>query len=199
MGNSENPSGINRINNLTALKFFLIATAIQKNLCLASYSFYLFLERKELIEVPLSKLFSLFLLTLFIFSCAEVNINDNDFGEDITITTDKSIYQKSDTISLLLENHSDFTVIVGKRCNRWLEMTFQEKIDGKWSSDKYFQYMFLKCLTSLDTVHTNYSDTFLLPSDFFEKANTVRFRVPCYIVDKDTSIIVISNLFEIEK
>ncbi len=54
MGNSENPSGINRINNLTALKFFLIATAIQKNLCLAYYSFYLFLERKELIEVPFS-------------------------------------------------------------------------------------------------------------------------------------------------
>ncbi len=70
MGNSENPKGglsekkcfVNIlakepdcregiINNLTALKFFLIATA-QKNLCLASYSFYLFLERKELIEVP---------------------------------------------------------------------------------------------------------------------------------------------------
>jgi hypothetical protein len=150
-------------------------------------------------QLKLSKLLLLFLLPLFIFSCAEVIIDDNDFGEDITITTDKSTYQKSDTISLLLENHSGYSVIVGKRCNIWLEMTYQEKIDGKWSSDKYFQYMFLKCLTSLDTIHTNCSDTFLLPSDFFEKANTVRLHVPCYIVDKDTSIIVISNLFEIEK
>jgi len=36
MKNSENPMGTNIINNLTALKFVSIATAIQKNLCLAS-------------------------------------------------------------------------------------------------------------------------------------------------------------------
>ncbi len=53
MGNSENPLGTNIINNLTALKFLSITTAIQKNLCLASYSLYLFLERNELIEPPL--------------------------------------------------------------------------------------------------------------------------------------------------
>ncbi len=55
MENSENLTGANIINNLTALKFFSIATAIQKNLCLASCSFYLFLERKELIEIPLNQ------------------------------------------------------------------------------------------------------------------------------------------------
>lgn len=53
--NSESPSGTNIINNLTALKFFSIATAIQKNFCLASCSYYLFLERKELKEVPVKK------------------------------------------------------------------------------------------------------------------------------------------------
>jgi len=53
MKNAENPMGTNTINNLTALKFVSIAKAIQKNLCLASCSLYLFLERKELIEVPL--------------------------------------------------------------------------------------------------------------------------------------------------
>ncbi len=54
MGNSENPKGTNIINNLTSTKYFLIAMAIKKYLCLASYSLYLFLERNELIEVPLS-------------------------------------------------------------------------------------------------------------------------------------------------
>jgi len=54
MGNSENPKGTNIINNLTSTKYFLIATAIKKYLCLASYSLYLFLERNELIEVPLN-------------------------------------------------------------------------------------------------------------------------------------------------
>ncbi len=44
--------GTNVTNNLTALKFFAIATAIQKNLCLASCLSHLFLERKELLEVP---------------------------------------------------------------------------------------------------------------------------------------------------
>jgi len=53
MGNSENPKGTNIINNLTSTKYFLIAMAIKKYLCLASYSLYLFLERNELIEVPL--------------------------------------------------------------------------------------------------------------------------------------------------
>ena len=58
MENSVNPTGTNIINNLTALKIFSIATAIQKNLYLASCSFYLFLERKELIKIPLNILFS---------------------------------------------------------------------------------------------------------------------------------------------
>ncbi len=52
MENYGNPVGTNVINNLTSLKFFSITTAIQKNLCLASYSSHLFLERKELLEVP---------------------------------------------------------------------------------------------------------------------------------------------------
>jgi hypothetical protein len=50
---SENPLGTKLINNLTSSKYFLIATAIKKYLCLASYSLSLFLERKELIEAPL--------------------------------------------------------------------------------------------------------------------------------------------------
>ncbi len=53
MKNSGNPMGTNEINNLTALKFLSIATAIQKNLCLVSCLSHLFLERKELLEVPL--------------------------------------------------------------------------------------------------------------------------------------------------
>jgi len=53
MGNSENPKGTNIINNLTSTKYFLIAMAIKKYLCLASYSLYLFLERNELIEISL--------------------------------------------------------------------------------------------------------------------------------------------------
>jgi len=54
--------GINITNNLAALKYFYIATAIKKYLCLASFgrqrlavgdacSLYLFLAKKQLIEV----------------------------------------------------------------------------------------------------------------------------------------------------
>ena len=52
MENSDNPSGTRIINNLTSPKYFLIASAIEKHLWLAYYSLSLFLERKELIEVP---------------------------------------------------------------------------------------------------------------------------------------------------
>ncbi len=55
MENSSNPTGTNDINNLTSLKFFSIAMAIQKNLCLAFHSYHLFLKRKELLELPLRK------------------------------------------------------------------------------------------------------------------------------------------------
>ncbi|MEA3495925.1 MAG: hypothetical protein U9R42_07815 [Bacteroidota bacterium] len=54
MKNSENPLGTKIINNLTALKFCSIATVIQKNLCLASYSLSLFLKRNAFIEPPIS-------------------------------------------------------------------------------------------------------------------------------------------------
>jgi len=57
MGNSENPKGTNIINNLTSTKYLLIAMAIKKYLCLASY---LFLERNELIEVSLNLKFTYF-------------------------------------------------------------------------------------------------------------------------------------------
>ena len=55
MGNSENPLGTNTIDNLTSPKYFQIAMAIKKYWWLASYPFYLFLERNELIEVPLNR------------------------------------------------------------------------------------------------------------------------------------------------
>ena len=54
MKNAENPVGTNITDNLTSLKFLSIALAIQKNLCLTSYLLYLFLERKEFLEPPLS-------------------------------------------------------------------------------------------------------------------------------------------------
>ncbi len=52
MKGSGNLMGTNETNNLTALIFYSLATAIQKNLCLASCSSHLFPERKELLEVP---------------------------------------------------------------------------------------------------------------------------------------------------
>jgi len=52
MKNAENPVGTNITDNLTSLKFLSIALAIHKNLCLASYLLYLFLERKEFLDPP---------------------------------------------------------------------------------------------------------------------------------------------------
>jgi hypothetical protein len=46
MENSGNPMRINITNNPAALKYFYIATAIKKYLCLAFCSLYLFLAKK---------------------------------------------------------------------------------------------------------------------------------------------------------
>ena len=53
METSENPVGAKIINNLTTLKYFQIATAIRKYLCLAACLLFLLFERNELIEMPL--------------------------------------------------------------------------------------------------------------------------------------------------
>ena len=53
--------GTNITNNLTSLKFSSITMAIQKNLCLASCLFYLFLERNEFIEAPFINLVIIFI------------------------------------------------------------------------------------------------------------------------------------------
>jgi len=55
MRNSVNPTGTNIINNLTSTKYSQIGMAIKKYLCFASYSLHLFLERNELLEVPLTE------------------------------------------------------------------------------------------------------------------------------------------------
>ena len=144
-------------------------------------------------------LFYPFLLAILLSSCIDEFTEKNELANSINFTSNKTLYQNSDTMELSLQNNSDYNIIVGKRCNIWLEMTYQERKDGKWSSDKNFQYMYLKCATFADTTNTNSTSKYKLPCNFFNSTNTFRLLVPCYIPDKDTSIVVISNSFEIEK
>lgn len=58
MKNYENPTGTKRTNNLTALYFCEIATAIPKKICLASYLFSSFFERNQLIEPTYNNCFN---------------------------------------------------------------------------------------------------------------------------------------------
>ena len=140
---------------------------------------------------------SLFALT--IFSCEKEPSGDVQLADYIKLSTDKSTYQKTDTIFLSLENNSGFEINIGMRCNSWLEMSYQEIIDGKWSKDKYFQYMYLRCPTFIDTIKTDRTVSFKLPCDFFESENTFQLLVPCHVLGEDKNISAISNRFKIEK
>jgi hypothetical protein len=143
--------------------------------------------------------FALFVFALTVFSCDEEPLGDMKLTNYIKLSTDKLTYQKTDTIFLSLENRSGFEVNVGMRCNSWLEMSYQEIVDGKWSKNKYFQYMYLRCPTFVDTIQTKSTVLFKLPCNFFESENTFQLLVPCHVSGKDTNISTISNRFKIEK
>lgn len=148
----------------------------------------------------LVKIFFVIVLFAQIFlSCEKEPSGEVQLANYIKLSTDKATYQTTDTIYLSLENNSGFEVNVGLRCNIWLEMSYQEIIDGKWSKDKYFQYMYLRCPTFVDTIKTKSTVSFKLPCDFFESENTFQLLVPCYVSGEDKKISAISNRFTIEK
>ncbi len=147
--------------------------------------------------IKIKKLLYTLFVALLILGCEE-EIQDTFSTNDIILTTDRVTYNYSDTIFLSLENRSMLTVVVGKRCSQWLEMNYQQNIDGKWSDDKIFQYMYLRCPTFQDSITTQNKGTFYLACDFFDSKGEFRLEVPCYVPELDSSITVTSNTFNVE-
>ena len=137
------------------------------------------------------------LLLAIIFIGCEKEQSNIDLSEQIKLTTDKPSYNKIDSIQLFLENSSGSDIIVGLRCNEYLEMFYQEIENDNWSADKYFWYMLLGCPTFPDTIQANSIFTYSMAAEVFDTVGTFRLLVPGYVLDIDSMMIVTSNSLEV--
>jgi len=142
----------------------------------------------------------LILFSIALTSCEDPNSWDTPSFDGITLKTDKNSYTVHDSIKLEMVNNSDYDIELGFRCSmKNLEMFYQQKIDDKWSENKWFTYMNLKCMT----IQYELKSSRVLKHSFlamqFDTTGTFRLLVPYYIPEKDSNIVVVSNSFEIKK
>ncbi len=141
----------------------------------------------------------LFFVVVILIGCDnEQNISDPE--DAISFMTEKEIYSRKDSIRLTLENNSGYDLTVGYRCSeKNLEMAYQKKENDKWSENRWFSYMNLKCMTIQSKVKNNTVLRHSFSAAEFGDTGTFRLLVFCYLEEKDTTLTVMSNSFKVEK
>ncbi len=140
------------------------------------------------------------LFLALILSCEKNPTSIKISSDQFTISTDKNYYTGSDSIFINIENKSDFDLTIGFRCSyENLEM-FYQKQEGinQWSDTLWFDYMSYKCMTLLKKLKSNQTLKHSLFSGDFKSKGKFRLLLPCYVNEKDSSFIIISNVFEIK-
>ncbi len=133
-------------------------------------------------------------------ACETQDAGIDPLQEKITLKTDKLSYPASDNIILSLNNNSGKEVILGFRCSyKNLEMFYQQKEKDEWSENRWFGYMNLKCMTIQYKMKNQEVLKDTVSTKEFKTTGIFRLLVPCYIPEKDTNIMVISNEFEIKQ
>ena len=105
--------------------------------------------------------------------CTDPNTND----VLVDLSTTRSHYLSSDTISIWIDNDSGDSFNFGLRCGGYLEMFYQQKVDGEWSEDQWFFYMSYLCPTLVDSVQTGEYFEYRLPAAWFEELGTFRLSL----------------------
>lgn len=144
------------------------------------------------------KIFILFtFLFLLIFGSKNEIVSVDNSIKPIRLSIDKLSYTELDSIYLSLENKSVLDIIIGLRCGVYLETSHQIKENNHWSDSKKFWYEGLECPIFLDTIQAKRIFAYSIPSGIFDSTGTFRLLTPYYVSSKDTSMVVISNSFEI--
>jgi hypothetical protein len=139
------------------------------------------------------------LFTLILTGCDTAESPATPFPEGISLKTDNDSYNKGDSIVICLKNNTSSVLDIGFRCSyKNLEMFYQQKENDKWSENKWFGYMNLRCMTIQGKVNKYSQLEHTFSSEEFISSGTFRLLVPCYVPDIDSSIVVISNSFEIK-
>jgi hypothetical protein len=139
-----------------------------------------------------------FVFTLSVVGCKDQPTDSGNSLEQISFTTNSNSYTEHDTIALSLKNNSSSDIIIGLRCGIYLEMFYQRKANQEWGDSLGFSYMSFRCLTELDTILMKNSFAHLLPATMLDSTGTFRLVIDVHIPQTDTSLMVISNQFQIQ-
>lgn len=140
---------------------------------------------------------SLVLYILLSTGCQKESSDINNSLDQISFSTDKFLYSEKDSIDLYLNNKSDINIEIGLRCGFYMEMSYQKKVNGQWSDNLWFGYMFLRCPTHLYIVQALNTFTHSLSAEIFNSKGTFRLLVKVYVPDIDSTETIISNVFVI--
>jgi len=144
-------------------------------------------------------LFLFTFLFLILNSCQNSVEPDNSLNQ-VYLETDKTSYSKSDNISVLVKNKSNSEIQVTLRCRTFLEMFYQIRQDSIWSGNLGFNYMYLRCLNSVDTIKINEIFNYTLQSEKSEISDSIgtyRLVLKYYSLTENVPDTTYSNSFEI--
>jgi len=77
------------------------------------------------------------LLVLLVVGCQDsVSMTENN---RIVFYTSSNSYSSTDSIQVIIENHTQSDFGIGLRCGRYIEMSYQKKEDSTWSQNFRFR------------------------------------------------------------
>ncbi len=121
---------------------------------------------KKILIIP-----SFYIIVLIISACSSAT--DPDESSAI-LKTEQAQYLQTDTINVILVNHTSDNYLYALRCGVYLEMYFQKLENGTWSENKWFWYMSLRCPSVIDTLKPGDSFKYALPAEWFKDSGSFR-------------------------
>ena len=131
-------------------------------------------------------------------ACCQQTATRNNSTNPVDFKTDKTSYSDSDSLNITIENKSIPEIVIGLRCDRYLEIFYQKKENKIWTDNLEFWYMSLGCKTNADTLESNSFFNHKLDSKIFESTGTYRLVLDYYNPAENKSGTVYSNSFEIK-
>lgn len=133
---------------------------------------------------------------IFFISCQ--NSTNFEINYTVSLRTEKSSYQKMDSIKVILLNDSYSSIVIGLRCGNLLEMEYQKKVNNTWSENFPLWYLKLGCVTISDTLEAQKEFHFSIDYEIIDTAGTYRFVINYYVPEEKKLQTIFSNTFEIK-
>ncbi len=132
------------------------------------------LLNKRVVAGKRNRIFLLFSVLFLFFNCSNTTTPDTNI---VTLNTDKTSYIANDTIAVSIKNNTKDNYNFLLRCGGYLEMFFQKYENGKWSENKWFWFMSLRCPSVVDTLLPSNTFKYKLPVEWFKDTGEFRLQI----------------------